>query len=203
MTISTNHQSGSVYTIFADNNQVVDFSLSGGAPMAGAQIGIQIGDGGVDNGGTSNNGGATVPVIQTSATYPIDMSQGVFALGNPNEGETYSPDGLIGYDASNTNSGTVPASGLLATVTLDASGVTPGTSFSVQLFNVGQNDADFSGLNSRWNTSGNVYTDFTGDGMSEAFTIDVIAPEPSMGLVTMVAIGWLLTRRTRQKRSML
>jgi hypothetical protein len=194
--ITTPQQFNSTYTIYNTSSQAITISVSGGASINGAELFAQIADGGVDNSGT-----ATGPTITG-----LDMTQGIF-LGNNagNEGLTISGDKLLAYDGTNTNGATsVSAAGVLGTLTLNATGITPGTEFTMQLFDVGPNDATFNGNTSNWNVGIN-HTNFTGDAMSTPFTLEVVAsvvPEPTtMGFLVVGGAFCLLRRRSRKVAS--
>ena len=199
ITITTPQQSGPTYTIYNANNQAVNFTVSSGSPgtsIYGADLWIQIDDGGPDNSGTANSGGAIAPTINT-----LDMTQGIF-LGNnggnsPNNHHT-SPDLLLITDSISYSSGPVVANGLLGTLSLDAIGITPGTTFTILIGDAGANYSPYHGQPSDWVGAPPTATrtSYTGDGMSSAFTLEVVAlPEPSTGLLLLVGAVCLLRRR--------
>lgn len=103
-------------------NQLVTVTITGTSQVAGEDFFAQIGDG-----GTFNNGVNTKPVFSS-----VDILTGtIFAAHNT--GATMDPGGpesahpLIWVDGTTTDSGTVLDSGLLATFTIDTTGVSSGT----------------------------------------------------------------------------
>ena len=103
-------------------NQLVTVTITGTSQVAGEDFFAQIGDG-----GTFNNGVNTKPVFSN-----VDILTGTIFTGN-NTGATKDPGGpesahpLIWVDGTTTNSGTVLDNGLLATLTIDTTGVSSGT----------------------------------------------------------------------------
>jgi hypothetical protein len=103
-------------------NQLVTVTIIGTSQVAGEDFFAQIGDG-----GTFNNGVNTKPVFSN-----VDILTGTIFAGR-NTGATMDPGGpesahpLIWVDGTTTNSGTVLDNGLLATLTIDTTGVSSGT----------------------------------------------------------------------------
>lgn len=176
-------------------SQVIHINISGSEQITGSDLWVQIGNGGADNGGNNNNGGAVVPTITS-----IDMITGtIFASNNSGQSFFRSPDNLMAEDVINTTgtpATTVSDNGRLATLTLNASGVSPGT-FTMQFFDVGHNDTSFgNGANSDVIVGGEPFA-LTGTGMGPAVTITV-TPEPTSGLILLAGIGGLALRRSRR-----
>jgi hypothetical protein len=103
-------------------NQLVTVTITGTSQVAGEDFFAQIGDG-----GTFNNGVNTKPVFSN-----VDILTGTIFTAN-NTGATMDPGGpesnhpLIWVDGTTTNAGTVLDNGILATFTIDTTGVTGGT----------------------------------------------------------------------------
>jgi hypothetical protein len=112
-------------------NQSLRVIVSGADPVAGLDLFVQVGDG-----GAFNNGADTKPVITA-----IDVTNGTIFAGN-NTGQAIDPTQashpLIWATGTTTAAGTVAASGLLATLTIDTTGFT-GDSFRLLLTNVAAN----------------------------------------------------------------
>jgi hypothetical protein len=105
-------------------NQTIQLQVTGGTPVAGVDLNMEIANGGTVNGGTAG------PRITN-----VDLITGTIFAGN-NAGQSNAP-GLPPQTYSGyvvTSSGTVGASGLLATITIDTTGFT-GQSFSLKLGN--------------------------------------------------------------------
>ncbi|MDB5321009.1 MAG: hypothetical protein JWN40_2640 [Phycisphaerales bacterium] len=169
--------------------QTVLITISGATAVAGEDFFAQIGDGGTFNKGTN-----TKPIFTN-----VDILTGtIFAASNtgatrdPNNPESAHP--LIWVDGTTTNtsiSPTVTDSGLLATLTIDTTGVTSGT-FPLILSGVG------SGL-----TTGGFTTDLIGANNAPISltinngSITIAAPEP-VGLA-LFGIVLIVTRRRRRK----
>ncbi len=108
-------------------NQVISIYVTGGEAIAGEDFFAQIGDGGAFLGGVNSKPSFTnVDVIAGS----VFAGNNNGAFGDPNG---VGPPGsnaahpLIWLDGTTTVSGTTPASGLLATLTLDTTGLSSGT----------------------------------------------------------------------------
>ncbi len=162
-------------TITNTDNQVINVNISGVEQIAGSDLYVQINDGGTDNLGTTNNGG---PVAATISN--IDMTQGVFLANNSGNAFFVSPDGLMGLDSISTNgtpATTVSDNGQLAAITLNASDMTGGSSFTLQFFDVGENDLNFGGgaTSDYIDSLGNSFTP-TGAGMLGSVTVNVVTP---------------------------
>jgi hypothetical protein len=169
-------------------NQIVTITVTGTTAVAGEDFFAQIGDGGVFNHGVNVR-----PVFTN-----VDILTGTI-FGANNTGATRDPNGpesahpLIWVDGTTTNSGTVTDSGLLATLTIDTTGISSGT-FPLLL----------SGVASTL-TAGGFTTDLVnGSGVPIALTINngsiTIAPAPEpVGLsLIMGGTGILLTGRRRR-----
>jgi hypothetical protein len=165
------------------------------AGILGEDIFLEIDNGGVDNGEATN---PTAPVITD-----LDLSTGIFNGGSGNNGQFITGDGLIAVDSTDTGSDSVvqvPANSVLGTITFDASGLTPGTTFTL----------NFEDLNSAFGEEASDYTEnYTDPGTpsaqffanypNDSITLTVAAvPEPtSTLLLTTLGGSILLLRRTR------
>jgi autotransporter-associated beta strand protein len=123
-------------------NQVIQISVSGGQPIQGLDLNVQIADGGIPAGGTS-----TGPVIQS-----VDLLTGtIFQSNNTNVTDV---DRAGGVDLvpmfegcqTTTASGAVNASGLLATVTIDTTGFDDPQTFTLDLSVTANGPTDFAGI---------------------------------------------------------
>jgi hypothetical protein len=168
----------------------------------------------VDNGGTDNGNGSN-PVSPTISN--INLLSGIFASNN--EGQSYFPssDGLIAFNSVTTSSGTVsvPANSVVGTITFNAAGIAPGTTFDLYFGNVGANDSDFNngpgvGSDSDYDNSGSPPTaepfsesniapySYGGPDYNPVVLTVAAVPEPSMGMAALVLTGAaLLGRRKR------
>jgi hypothetical protein len=132
---------GTHYLLPNTPNQVVTIQVTGDEPIAGEDLFAEIGDG-----GTFNSGSNTKPAFTT-----VDILGGSIFAGN-NTGATGDPGGtppgsnsahpLIWVDGTTTASGTVPASGLLASLTVDTTGLSSG-SFRLLLSDVASHFGPF------------------------------------------------------------
>jgi hypothetical protein len=106
-------------------HQPIQFFVSGGLPVSGTDLQAMVGDGGPDNSFNADSGG-----VVAGPTITADLTTGtIFASNHRPVGDVV--QGAAGpqvlYLAIVTDSGTVPASGLLATVFIDTTGWTHGT----------------------------------------------------------------------------
>jgi hypothetical protein len=147
-------------TISPAANQTVNIiSTASGLDLTngikGVDLFVQIDNGGVDNGNSSN---PVAPKITS-----INLSNGIFSANNDGFDSYYpSGNGLLAFNSISTSSGTVsvPANGVLGTITFNAAGVASGTTFELYFGNVGADDSDFSsgagtGSNSDYTNSNN------------------------------------------------
>jgi len=170
-------------------NQKITIQVTGGEQIAGEDLFAQIGDGGPINGGTNTKPIFTNVDIITSTIF-VGNNSG--AQGDPNGIPPGSNAGhpLIWLDSTVTNTGTVPANGLLATLTIDTTGVNSGT-FSLLLTGVA-------------NTLGSFNTTLrasSGDPIPLTVTngrITVVTPEPASGMLGVAGMTLLLSRRKRR-----
>jgi hypothetical protein len=103
-------------------NQTIQLMVSGGTQVAGLNLNVEVAAGGTANGGTNG------PKITT-----VDMTSGTIFAGNNSGQQNISTFPSQVYEGSIiTSSGSVAASGLLATLTIDTTGFT-GQSFTLQL----------------------------------------------------------------------
>lgn len=98
-------------------NQMVQVFVSGGDAVTGVNFNFQVNDGGVDVGGSD----PIIPIVS------VDLVTGTIFASNhiAQYGDTFI--GGIGISIIETNSGTVAADGLLATVILDTTGIYGGS----------------------------------------------------------------------------
>jgi hypothetical protein len=116
--------------------QTIALSVSGGNAVEGLSFYLQVADGGVDAGGVTN-GPAIRNVDLLTGTIFAGNNIGAFADAG-NTRQVYSAVTL-------TLGGTVNASGKLATVTLDTTGLAAGT-WSLSLGGTVAGDTDFAGV---------------------------------------------------------
>ncbi len=102
--------------------QTIEVFVSGGNPVDAIQLNILIGDGGAITGGTNPN----FDLVQD-----VDIITGTIFNGNNNgvSGARLAQDGFA-FDSTSTVAGTVAADGLIATLTIDTTGLNSG-SFSI------------------------------------------------------------------------
>jgi PEP-CTERM motif len=107
-------------------NQVITIQVAGGEQVAGENFYAQIGDGGTANGGSNSKPSFSIVNILGGTIF---AGNNLGAIGDPNG----TPPGsnaahpLIWVDGTVTTSGTVSASGVLATLTVDTTGLSSGT----------------------------------------------------------------------------
>jgi hypothetical protein len=110
-------------------NQTITIQVTGGEQVAGEDFFAQIGDGGAFNGGVN-----TKPVFSN-----VDILGGtIFASNNTGAQPDLTPHPLIWDVGTITASSTVSANGLLATLTIDTTGLNSGT-FPLLLTGVASN----------------------------------------------------------------
>jgi hypothetical protein len=95
--------------------QQVQILVSGGEAVSGVDFFVQVGDG-----GTAGGGDDTGPIITN-----LDLLTGTIFAAN-NTGVFTDPTPLLWGATTTTSSGSVSASGLLATLTIDTTGITAG-----------------------------------------------------------------------------
>jgi hypothetical protein len=95
--------------------QQVQILVSGGQPVSGIDFFVQVGDGGAAGGGDD-----TAPIITS-----VDLLTGTIFASN-NTGVFTDPTPLLWGATTTTSSGTVAADGLLATLTIDTTGILAG-----------------------------------------------------------------------------
>jgi hypothetical protein len=107
-------------------NQTISIWVSGGEQIAGEDFYAQIGDGGSFLGG-SNAKPAFTSVNVIANTIFSASNNGAFGDPNGVPAGSNAAHPLIWVDGTTTGSGTVSAAGLLATLTLDTTGLASGT----------------------------------------------------------------------------
>ncbi|MGA2619779.1 MAG: C25 family cysteine peptidase, partial [Thermoguttaceae bacterium] len=132
------------------SNQTIQIYVSGGGPVEGLNFNIQVGDGGLPAGGTDVG-----PVIQN-----VDILTGTIFQNDPTAANI-DPSGQIpmfGGWKTTTASGTVDASGLLATVTIDTTGFSGRHTWALKMSNTCNGPTDFAGIAANI-TDGTISTD--------------------------------------------
>lgn len=107
-------------------NQSISIWVNGGEQIAGEDFYAQIGDGGSFLGG-SNAKPAFTNVNVIAGTVFSTNNNGAFGDPNGTPAGSNAAHPLIWVDGTTTSSGTVAAAGLLATLTLDTTGLASGT----------------------------------------------------------------------------
>jgi hypothetical protein len=107
-------------------NQIVTIHVTGGEQIAGEDFYAQIGDGGAYLGG-SNAKPAFTNVDVLVGTMFAASNNGSYGDPNGTPPGNNAAHPLIWVDGTSTVSGSVPASGLLATLTIDTTGLNSGT----------------------------------------------------------------------------
>jgi hypothetical protein len=157
-------------------NQTVPIYVSGGDAVEGLNLYVGVGDGGALLGGTDGS---------APAITGLDIVTGTI-FGANNTGQQTPNQTVQFWSASTTtNSGSVSASGLLATIIVDTTGFTAGNSYDLMLASypaaTGVPDSDFGGV--------------PGTFINGTLTI---VPEPgALGLLAALAGAALLHRRRR------
>lgn len=142
-------------------NQNITINVSGGVAVSGLDFNVEIAAGGTVNGGTAG------PAITA-----VNLVTGTIFGGNNSGQQNFTSNSPQVYEGGiATTSGTVNATGLLATLTIDTTGF-QGNTFSLKLSGFGNAGAsgntDF-GVDSNLNpipatiTNGNIVTLFNGD----------------------------------------
>jgi hypothetical protein len=172
-------------------NQKITLLIAGVEQVAGEDFFAQIGDG-----GAANHGTATKPVFTNVdiLTNSIFAANSVGAQGDPNGSPSGSNAGhpLIWVDGTVTAAGAVADTGVLATLTIDTTGVSSGT-FALLLTGVADTLGGFD--TTLRNSSGDPIALSVTNG-----SITVLAPEPTVAsAIGAGAAGWLiLARRGRR-----
>jgi len=131
------------------SGQTVQILVSGGTAVQGENVDVQIA-------GTSGTGNA--PTITG-----VDLLTGTI-FANDNTGEQSAAQTLPQFWNGSvvTSTGTVSANGLLATVTVDATGVALGSAYSLNLAGTPNGDTDFAGIPANV-TNGHLFVSYYGD----------------------------------------
>jgi hypothetical protein len=137
------------------SGQNVAVPVTGGDQVMGANVNVQVADGGPPNGGT----------IVGPAITGLDLITNTIFTPNNDGQQTAPPDQLTpqAWNASvvTTGSGSVAASGTLATATFDTTGIAPGA-YALRLANTLNGDTDFGGVAANL-TNGNLVVVYPGD----------------------------------------
>lgn len=140
--------------------QSVTISVTGGDAVQGLDLNAQIADGGPSAGGTVNGPHFTAADLITGTIFAPNNSGQQNFTSFSQQPQIYS-GGIV------TNSGTVNASGLLATFTVDTTGfTTPNTDFALRLTGITNGNisgnTDFAGMPAAI-TNGNLIIGYAGD----------------------------------------
>lgn len=163
-------------------NQTVEFVVSGGDQVQQMEFNIQIGDGGAELGGVDTkpvitavellNGtifqAGTLPLVDAPVTSPLAQQHSITILG------------------------TVAASGVIAKVTFDTTGVFAGAEIPLKLKNVGNPDIGFFDTKMWGQGDVEIQTNI-GDGSLRIMAI----PEPSVVVLLLVGCFAALVWRRR------
>jgi MYXO-CTERM domain-containing protein len=149
---------------------------------------VQIGDGGSANGGIS-----TVPTITS-----ISMSTAGMLFAGDGAFESFIANGpLIAKDSIFSSTNLSDSSATLASITLNASSLSPGSTFTIRLANVGANVGG-GPFNTDLINNLSASIPLSGTGFTSAATITV-APEPaSAAMLAAVGLGLVLPRCRRR-----
>ena len=148
--------------------QRVQIFVTGGLAVQGMNFNAQIADGGPELGGSIDGPDIT----------GVDVLAGTIFANNNTGQQNPGSFSQLGIRYTTTNTGTVNASGLLGTITIDTTGFSSG-GFDLRLDNTLNGDTDFAGLpinitNGRINVgsggstgsiAGNVYNDLNANGV--------------------------------------
>ena len=160
------------------SGQKVTLNVSGGDLVDALNFFVQIGDGGNPSLGYRGTG---------PAITEVDILTGTIFSGN-NTGQTDLTAGLLPLPAqialvgTDTISGSVTASGLLATLTIDTTGYSAGSSYDLKLKGTLNGDSSF-GLDPMTITNGSI--------------VLVAVPEPSAVFTLILLAGGMAMRRSR------
>jgi len=123
--------------------QTFQVSVTGGDLVQGLNFNLQVADGGPEWGGVIDGPAIEALDILTGTIFDGNNTGTVDLDGGPPSGSDIAPQ----YEgrSTTTDSGSVPASGLLATVTIDTTGFSSGT-WDLFLSNTLNGPTDFAGL---------------------------------------------------------
>ncbi len=156
--------------------QLVNIYVTGGALVEGLNFNVQIGDGFPSVDGSSVDGPniTGVDLLGTSGTPAV-----FFGANTPT---SFQWDQVWAMNTTTQGSATVPASGLLATLTVSTVGWSSGE-WSLALGNTSQGPTDFAGIDAQI-TDGTL----------------TVVPEPQAQFAIgslLLAVGWFWRRRSR------
>jgi hypothetical protein len=152
-------------------DQTIEIQVSGGDAIEGLNLYAQVADGGPAEGGSD-----------LGPSITADILTGTIFAGNNSGSDSTGSSPQVAARNTLTDSGTVPASGLLATLTLDTTGFFAG-SWGLFLENTVNGATDFAGVAADI-TDGNI----------------TIVPEPASALLLTISI-FVFARRSSKPRT--
>jgi hypothetical protein len=170
------------YTIAAAPGQQIQIFVSGGASVSGLSFGLQVGDGGLINGGSDDG-----PLITL-----VDLVTGtIFEANNGGQNDLNPLPDLLAFSSITTAAGSLVADGLLATVTFDGTGF-GGRSLSLHLTGVAGTDTTFVD---------DLGFEIAAQIANGTITVTTAVPEPVTSALALGAFGALAgaARRRRQR----
>jgi hypothetical protein len=152
---------------------------------------VQIGDG-----GSANSGVSTVPTITT-----ISMSAAGMLFAGDGTFESFTANGpLMAKDSIFSSTNLSDSTTTLASITLNASSLTPGSTFTIRLATVGANVGG-GPFNTDLINSQSASIPLSGTGFSSPATITVVPEPTSAVLLAAVGLGLVLPRCRRRSRN--
>lgn len=147
--------------------QVYSIVIHGGDPVSGLDLKVQVADGGPAAGG----------IVVGPRITAVHLVNGTIFEGNATAQQTDLPFPQLATASVHTLSGTVPADGVLAYVTIDSTGFTTG-SWPVLLAGTAAGDTDLAGTPAQ-------------------ITNGSLSPTPGSGILSFLGLGGLLLLRRR------